>query len=131
MIDVSCAIIIDSQNRILVAQRSATMPLPNKWEFPGGKVEQGETAKQSLIREIKEELDLSIIVVRRIASNSHSYGQKEINLIPFICKISGGEISLKEHQAYKWLKSNELLDLDWAEADVPIVRDLLSTYDDI
>jgi len=125
MINVSCAIIIDNDARILVAQRSAFMPLPYKWEFPGGKVEWGETPEQSLIREIKEELDISIKIISDLSSNLHAYDDKIIRLIPFICHIAEGEITLKEHQAYRWCNSDELLALDWAEADVAIVKTLL------
>ena len=125
MIDVSCAIIIRG-NLILVTQRSATMTLPLKWEFPGGKVEINETAKEALIREIKEELDLDIEIVDELPANVHSYRMKTINLIPFICRITHGNIALKEHASFKWQRASELLRLDWAEADIPIVNCLIS-----
>ena len=131
MIDVSCAIILHQSGKILVTQRSASMPLPLKWEFPGGKVEQGETPEASLIREIKEELDLTIEITGSLTPNTHSYGQKTIRLIPFICTITGGAISLKEHVAYFWLNKNELLGLDWAEADVPVVREFLKRFKEL
>src|SRR5687768_12762622 len=104
MTDVSCAIIFDQNQHILVTQRSSTMPLPLKWEFPGGKVEQGETAEQSLIREIKEELGVSIRITASLSPGIHSYGTKTIRLIPFICHITEGKITLYEHQDYRWLK---------------------------
>jgi len=126
MTDVSCAIIFDQNQNILVTQRSATMPLPLKWEFPGGKVEPGETAEQSLLREIKEELDLSIQIVSALSPSIHHYGTKTICLIPFICTIVAGQITLHEHQEYRWLKPDELLNLDWAEADLPVVYEVLN-----
>lgn len=129
MIDVSCAIIADQNGKILVTQRSASMSLPLKWEFPGGKVELGETAAESLIREMKEELELRIEIIQQLSPNTHQYGSKVIRLIPFICRITDGVISLKEHIAYQWLNPNELLDLDWAEADVAVVEELQSLYD--
>ena len=128
MIDVSCAIILHQSGKILVTQRSASMPLPLKWEFPGGKVEPGETPEESLIREIKEELDLNIKITGCLTPNTHSYAQSTIRLIPFICKIASGTIILKEHAAYRWLNNNEIQQLDWAEADVPIVKELLREY---
>jgi len=122
---VSCAIIINSQNQILVTQRSATMHLPLKWEFPGGKIEANETPEACLIREIREELNIDIEVIEGLSPNDHQYGDKSIRLIPFICKQTGGEIELKEHAEYKWLDRTNLLDLDWAAADVGVVRGFL------
>lgn len=121
VIDVTCALIVNPQNQLLAAQRSEHMSLPLKWEFPGGKVEDGETLEQCLIREINEELDIEIEVVISLESNTHNYPSITINLIPFICKHISGKIKLKEHSDFRWLNSNELLDLDWADADVPIL----------
>lgn len=131
MINVTCAIIINEDNGVLVTQRSSVMQLPLKWEFPGGKVEEGETAEEALLREIKEELDLETEIIQALSPNCHSYGTKTICLIPFICKIRRGSIHLREHAAYLWLKPNELLNLDWAEADIPIVKAFLDMYDEI
>jgi 8-oxo-dGTP diphosphatase len=122
MLKVTCALITNPQNQVLAAQRSTTMSLPLKWEFPGGKIEAGETAEDCLIREIKEELNIEIQIVQSLPSNMHVYPQITIQLIPFICTQTGGEIILKEHAQYRWLRKNELLALDWADADVPIVE---------
>lgn len=125
MLDVSCAIIIDESGRVLVAQRSESMPMPLKWEFPGGKVEPGETAEACLVREIREELDIRIRVVDRLEANVHAYGTRTIRLIPFTCRIVSGTIRLREHRAFLWLQPAELPALDWAEADIPCVRHFL------
>ena len=125
VIDVTCALIIDSQNRVFAAQRSSVMNLPLKWELPGGKIELNESAEQCLIREIKEELNIEIEIIEGLKSNTHNYPSITINLIPFICKQLDGEIILKEHSNFKWLNENELLDLDWADADVPILKNYL------
>jgi 8-oxo-dGTP diphosphatase len=114
VIDVTCALIIDSERRLLATQRSAIMSLPLKWELPGGKIEPDETPEQCLIREIKEEL------------NIHNYPFITVKLIPFISKCTNGEIELKEHADFKWLTTNELLDLDWADADIPILNNYLN-----
>ena len=125
MIKVSCAIIVNSQNQVLVTQRSALMPLPLKWEFPGGKIEDNETAEECLIREIREELNMEIQITGSLSPNDHQYPDKLIRLMPFICRQTGGEIVLKEHADYKWLDTKDLLDLDWAEADVGVVEEYL------
>jgi len=125
-IDVTCAIVVDRNHLILVTQRSQTMSLPLKWEFPGGKIELNETAEDCLIREIKEELDIEIEILKRLDSNKHAYPNIMINLIPFTCRQAGGIITLKEHANYKWLNPNELLDLDWADADIPIMHNYLN-----
>ena len=124
-IDVTCAIIEGEPGKVLVAQRSAEMKLPLKMEFPGGKVEPDESPEESLIREIKEELDVDIEIVSGIAANQHSYPDFSINLIPFVCRITNGEIALREHAMYHWATIDELLSLDWAEADIPIVSDYI------
>ena len=126
MIEVTCALIIDSQNRIFAAQRSSTMSLPLKWEFPGGKVEYNETPELCLLREIKEELNIDIEILKPLPANIHAYPSITIKLIPFICKHSNGEIVLHEHADFNWFHSNELLALDWADADVPIVKSFLN-----
>ena len=126
MLLVTCAIIINSQNQILVTQRSSTMHLPLKWEFPGGKIEENETPEACLIREIREELNIDIEIIEGLSPNDHQYADKSIRLIPFICKHTGGEIELKEHAEYKWLYKANLLDLDWAAADIPIVNEYLN-----
>jgi 8-oxo-dGTP diphosphatase len=126
VIGVTCALIIDDQNRVFAAQRSTAMSLPLKWELPGGKVEANETAEQCLVREVKEELNIEIEIIEELAPNTHAYPSITIKLIPFICKHIKGEITLKEHINFKWLNTNELLDLDWADADIPILNHYLN-----
>lgn len=128
MIRVSCAIIINPFDQVLVTQRSSLMPLPLKWEFPGGKIEENETAEECLIREIKEELNIEIEITASLSPNDYQYPDKQIRLIPFICRQTGGEIILKEHADCKWLDVKDLLDLDWAEADVGVVEEYLKRY---
>ncbi|WPU98784.1 (deoxy)nucleoside triphosphate pyrophosphohydrolase [Mucilaginibacter sp. cycad4] len=127
MIKVTCAIIVNTDGLVFAAQRSATMSLSLKWEFPGGKIEPGETAEACLIREIKEELHVDVEIVSSLPSNTHQYPNVTIQLIPFVCKITAGEVLLKEHLDFKWLAKDELLALDWAEADVAIVKYYMKT----
>lgn len=117
---VVCAI-IERGNLILAAQRSESMPMSLKWEFPGGKIEPGETAKESLRREIKEELGVAIEVNEALPSSRHDYPALTVTLYPFICSIAAGEIQLHEHAAIVWLPPEQLPELDWAEADLPVL----------
>ncbi|MGZ3766192.1 MAG: (deoxy)nucleoside triphosphate pyrophosphohydrolase [Mucilaginibacter sp.] len=126
MIEVTCALILDDQNHLFAAQRSSKMKLPLKWELPGGKIESNESPEECLIREIKEELDIEIKIVKSLPSNTHAYPSVVIHLIPFICKHISRDVLLKEHVSFKWLNTNELLDLDWAEADIPILYQYLN-----
>lgn len=130
MIDVACAIIITLDKRVLVTQRSADMKLPLKIEFPGGKVEAAEMPDACIVREIKEELSLDIQPVFEMQPHIHSYPDITIKLIPFVCRVIGGEIKLREHLTYAWLAPEELMDLDWAEADIPVLYQYLSLAPD-
>lgn len=126
MIEVTCAI-IEHNNKVLVTQRSEKMALPLKWEFPGGKIEKDETAEACLIREILEELHINIKITKQLNSNTHQYSEaKVIKLIPFICELINGEIKLTEHANFLWLSNSELVKLDWAEADIPILNEYLN-----
>ncbi len=101
------------------------MKLPLKWEFPGGKLEENETEEECIIREILEEINIEIEIVKRLSDSVFDYGNFKINLIPFIANYKKGEIKLLEHKSYKLLNKIELVNLDWAEADLPIVEELL------
>ena len=129
MIRVTCALIEEENtSRVLCAQRSEQMKLPLKWEFPGGKVEKGESLEGCLIREIQEELGIKVEVIGKMASNIHTYqGSIQIELIPFRCLMMDGKIQLREHKQILWLKKESLLDLDWAEADIPIVENYIQS----
>jgi 8-oxo-dGTP diphosphatase len=123
-LQVACAI-IERNGLILCAQRSATMSLPLKWEFPGGKIESGETAENCLYRELQEEMGIKISVGGKLVTATHYYATFSVTLHPFCCSIASGDITLHEHAAIKWLKPEELPSLDWAEADLPIITDYL------
>lgn len=124
MIKVTCAIIL-IDNKILVTQRNERMNLPLKWEFPGGKLEENEGEIDCIKREIKEELNIEIEVLEKLSNSIYDYGTFKINLIPFLSNYVSGEIILFEHKDYKLLDKSELLNLDWAEADLPIVEEYL------
>ena len=121
MIEVACAIIIEKE-QVLVTQRSESMPHALKWEFPGGKVKEGETPESCIKREIKEELGLKIRVDRLLHATNYRYETHSVKLIPFICKVLEGSIILAEHKSFRWVAMKDLEDLDWLDADVEIVR---------
>ncbi|GGW27785.1 (deoxy)nucleoside triphosphate pyrophosphohydrolase [Arenibacter certesii] len=123
MIEVVCAIIV-KDDKILIAQRSEEMKLPLKWEFPGGKLNEGEDEEQAIIREIKEELNVEIIPLKRLSSNIHDYGSFKIKLTAYLCDFIGGEIVLLEHKDFKFVKSEDLINHDFAEADIPFIEEL-------
>jgi len=124
MIPVLCAIIY-FDTKILVAQRSEKMKLPLKWEFPGGKLEENESEIDCVKREIKEELNIEIEILRRLSSSEYDYGTFKIKLIPYLANYISGDIQLSEHNDYRLLDKSELMNLDWAEADIPIVEEFL------
>ena len=126
VIEVTCAIILDGE-MVLVTQRNDNMPHPLKWEFPGGKLKPGETPEGCIIREIREELGVEISVRQLLPSVKHTYSNHTIKLIPFVCWIRQGDITLLEHRLYRWVHRSELVQIDWLEADVEVVA-LLNRY---
>lgn len=121
MTEVTCAIIL-RDGQILITQRSAQMPHPLKWEFPGGKVKEGESVEECIRREIREELGLQVEVERLLPSVRHSYGSYPIVLIPLVCTPKAGEVVLAEHRAFQWIPLERLEEVDWLEADLGVVR---------
>jgi 8-oxo-dGTP diphosphatase len=121
---VSCAI-IEKEDKVLAVQRSEEMHLPLKWEFPGGKMEEGESEEECIVREIKEELNIEIELVRRLPSAKYDYPNFTIELIAFVARIVGGHIRLREHKDIRYVTKEQLRDLDWAAADVPVVEQYL------
>lgn len=119
-IHVTCAI-IECSGLVLAARRSAAMSLPLKWEFPGGKIQVGETPEECLRREIVEELGIQVRVEKGLKSATHRYAAVTVTLYPFICAIESGGIILHEHAAVVWLPAEELHTLDWAAADLPVI----------
>ncbi|OGA52068.1 MAG: NUDIX hydrolase [Betaproteobacteria bacterium RIFCSPLOWO2_12_FULL_62_58] len=119
-IHVTCAI-IERDGLVLATQRSATMSMPLKWEFPGGKVDAGEGLEECLCRELAEELSVHVRIGKSLLPTTYRYPSFTITLYPFICSIESGEPTLHEHAALNWLSPRALHTLDWAEADIQIV----------
>lgn len=101
------------------------MKLPLKWEFPGGKLETNESEIDCIKREILEEINIEIDIVKKLSDSIFDYGTFQIKLIPFIANYVSGDIRLAEHKKYRLLNISELSNLDWAEADKPIIEELL------
>jgi len=124
IIDVVCAV-IEEHGRVLVTRRGAGMHLAGMWEFPGGKLHEGEDERAALVREIHEELGVEVEPLRRLADSTHDYGEKHIRLIPWFCRFVAGDIVLHEHSEFKWAEFEELPKFDWCPADIPIVKRLI------
>ncbi|MBK7626381.1 MAG: (deoxy)nucleoside triphosphate pyrophosphohydrolase [Bacteroidales bacterium] len=126
MINVTCAIIRNEDNEVLIVQRGETTDHPLKWEFPGGKLAKGESVEECIIREIKEELSMDIVICGRVPEVEHDYGHKQIKLIPFICDTLDDMPFLSEHLAYRWIAPEELNSIDFSEADIPVAESYYS-----
>lgn len=113
--------IIFNEDKVLCAQRSENMSLPLMWEFPGGKIEKGETEKEALIREIKEEMKCNLSVEDKVTTTEHEYDFGIVRLTTYKCKLNNELPTLTEHKEIKWLPLDELKTLEWAPADVPAV----------
>ena len=120
---VVCGIIL-KEGRILVAQRSESMRIPLKWEFPGGKLLESETEEDCLHRELNEELNITVQIIKRLKPVFFSYPDLDLELIPFFAKYKGGALRLIEHRDIRLLHKEELSRLDWAEADLGVVSQL-------
>lgn len=107
---------------ILCAQRGPDGSLPGMWEFPGGKIEPGETPGDALTREIAEELECEVSVGELITTTSHEYDFGVVELTTFYCELRSETPVLTEHAAVSWLPPTELGSLDWAPADIPAVE---------
>ena len=118
---VACAL-IERGGRVLGVQRSAAMSLPLKWEFPGGKIEPGESVAVCLVREVREELGVEVAVGEALPDAAHDYPGFSVVLYPRRCRIIAGEPALIEHAAARWLLPEELHAVDWAAADLPVLE---------
>lgn len=121
-IEVVAAIMI--HNAQIFATQRGYGEFKDGWEFPGGKMEPGETPQQALVREIKEELDTEIEVGDLLETIEYDYPKFHLTMHCFLCTIRSGDLVLKEHEAAKWLTKEELDSVDWLPADIKVVKTL-------
>jgi 8-oxo-dGTP diphosphatase len=124
-IEVVAAIIHDDEGRIFATQRGYG-DFKDYWEFPGGKMETGETPEEALKREIWEELETRIVVERLVKTVEWDYPQFHLTLHCYWCQVESGHLELKEHEAARWLANEELESVEWLPADRDLIRELKS-----
>jgi 8-oxo-dGTP diphosphatase len=115
--------IIKDGDKIFATQRGYG-EFKDGWEFPGGKMEPGETPQQALARELKEELAIDVNVGNFLCTVDYDYPTFHLTMHCFYCSVIGGELTLLEHEAAKWLKTTELHSVNWLPADVEVVAAL-------
>ncbi|NCF79255.1 MAG: 8-oxo-dGTP diphosphatase MutT [Alphaproteobacteria bacterium] len=122
---VACAL-VDSDGRILVAARPSGKSMAGLWEFPGGKVEAGETPEAALIRELKEELsiDVTAACLAPLSFASHAYHEFHLLMPLYVCRKWDGQIAPREGQETQWLRPRDLFDLPMPPADKPLIAAL-------
>jgi len=121
-IEVVAAIIIQD-NKIFATQRGYG-EFKDGWEFPGGKIENGETPEAALVREIREELASDISVDKYLCTVDHDYPKFHLTMHCYICSIIDGNLTLREHEAARWLDRGQLWSVEWLPADVEVVKAL-------
>lgn len=114
--------------RFLACRKKPGKPLEGRWEFPGGKIEPGETPEQALAREIREELNLIAEVGQKVTTTTYEYDFATIELTTFYCTLVDGDLRLTDHDDTKWVTSTEAAHLTWAPADIPAVEAIAASH---
>lgn len=120
--------IIEKDGKILCMQRDKGKHeyVSFKWEFPGGKIESGESEEGALSRELREEMELDVEIKGHFMNIRHKYPDLIVNMSCYLCRAKGSEFKLNVHKDFRWLGGDELHTLDWADADLPVVEMLVS-----
>jgi 8-oxo-dGTP diphosphatase len=127
MMDVVCGVIGNPKGEYLACLRPVGKHLGGLWEFPGGKVDQGENPESALIRELREELEIEVEIEQSLTPVIWNYGEREIRLIPYLCRIVGGQLKALEHQELRWCSPSNFGELTWAPADIPILGEIAAS----
>jgi len=122
-IEVAAAIIHDDEGRIFATQRGYG-EWKDYWEFPGGKIEPGETPEEALHREIREELDTEIDIERLVRTVEYDYPKFHLIMHCYWCRVASGNLTLKEHESARWLSKSDLLSVNWLPADNDLILEL-------
>ena len=125
MIDVTAAILV-KDDKVLIARRKPGGKLPDQWEFPGGKVEAGESARECLRREMREEFGIEVQVDDFLGESVYHYPHGSIKLLAYRANWQAGNLVLNDHADYAWVKCDQLHEFDFTPADLPFVRKLIS-----
>lgn len=125
--EVTCAVIV-RDGLILATRRGKDMDHAGLWEFPGGKLHPGESYEECLIREIKEELNVTVRITGELVPSEFQYPQKRIKLIPFWAEIVDGTLYSVEHDRVEWFSPSQLMRLAWPGADMPIVEQVIAHF---
>lgn len=128
-IQVVAAIIHDNRGRIFATQRGYG-DMKGGWEFPGGKIEPGETPETALQREIREELDTGIAIERLLKTIEWDYPAFHLTMHCYLCHVVSGTLTLKEHESARWLSANELDSVAWLPADKEIIGDVKTVLEE-
>jgi len=125
IIAVAAAIIIRA-DEVLVARRRPGLHLAGQWEFPGGKIEPGETAEQCLVRELREELGIDCRIESFLGESVYGYSKKTVQLLGYLGSFCEGTFRLEDHDEVRWVQVDDrLLALNWAPADIPLVESVI------
>jgi 8-oxo-dGTP diphosphatase len=128
VVSVAACALIDADGRVLLAQRPAGKSMAGLWEFPGGKIETGETPEQSLIRELEEELGIVVkeACLAPLTFASHSYPDFHLLMPLYVCRRWDGMVTAREGQSLAWVRPNRLRDYPMPPADIPLIPHLTS-----
>ena len=117
-------LIVNEEGKILCTERGESKYdyISFKWEFPGGKVEEGETSEETLKRELMEELEIEVEVIKPFYQVEHDYPDFHLSMPVYLCKLKSTDMKLMVHKSIKWLNPSEMMSLDWAGADIPVAQ---------
>jgi 8-oxo-dGTP diphosphatase len=120
---VSAAVLVDGESRVLIARRPAGKPYADYWEFPGGKIESGETPEGALCRELEEELGIKVYTgcLLPLTFVSHAYAEKHVLLLVYMIRQWEGELQMLEHQALAWVQPQEIKNYNLLPAGLPVI----------